>query len=59
MNFPSPFEIVCPRCRVEVQPIEAAGQWFCPHCAWEFLPEQIAKARQEQDHADDDSSEFS
>jgi ribosomal protein L37AE/L43A len=41
MSQPAPLELYCPSCRMHVQPIQAAGQWFCPHCAWQFSEDDV------------------
>ena len=43
-----PLELVCPKCGIEVLPIEAAGIWFCPHCARPFTDREIDEQRQQQ-----------
>jgi predicted amidophosphoribosyltransferase len=60
MNPPGPLELVCPRCRIDVQPIRAAGRWFCPHCAGEFPADEVERAREKHgeppgDHRHDSS----
>ena len=53
MSYPLPIEPVCPRCQIEVQPIKAAGQWFCPNCAWQFTEDDVTREvrRQQGDSA--------
>jgi predicted amidophosphoribosyltransferase len=43
-----PLELICPKCGIEVQPIEAAGTWFCPHCARPFTEAEITGAQVDQ-----------
>ena len=47
-----PLELVCPKCGIDVQPIKAAGCWFCPHCAWQFAEEDIERARRQAEDGD-------
>ena len=48
MTNPPLIEILCPQCKIDVQPIKAAGAWFCPHCAWQFTQEEIERELQRQ-----------
>ncbi len=41
MSQPPPLELRCPRCQIDVQPIQAAENWYCPHCVWQFTAEEV------------------
>jgi len=54
MSNPPQLELLCPKCNVDVQPIKAAYNWFCPNCAWQFTKEDVERQlrRQKSDRSD-------
>ena len=43
MSNPPQLELLCPKCNIDVQPIKAAFNWFCPNCAWQFTKEDVER----------------